>query len=791
MGDKPARELFRQKIAALEEEISKRREAEKSLRDCEEKARAMVNAITGIAVLIDSEGHILAANENAPRQFGLPMDEFIGRNAFDLFPPDEAKPRKAAVERAKRTGKPARIEVEKDGRHFESHIYPIQGPQEKVVRLSLFITETTEQKQVEEALRESEEKFRTIAEQSPNMVFINKGGRIVYVNQRSEELMGYSREEFCSPTFDFFCFIAPDSRKLAAQSLKRHATGKEVGPLEYELVTKNGRMIDALITTKLIHFEGSLSILGIVTDISARKAAEKALRESEMKHKTLIRNIPGFVYRARPDWTAEIMSSSEEICGYTVEELEAKEKNWLSIVHPEDQDLVFMEGSELAKKQKHLVQTYRILAKDGQTRWVEDRKTSLFSEEGELIGIEGILQDVTDRIEAEKNRKKLERKLRQALKMEAIGTMAGGIAHDFNNILAAITGYSELALLHAPGESRVKVNLENVLKCCDRAKNLIQQILAFSRQKDPVQRLLDVTPLFKESMRLIRSSLPATISIHQTIGKNIGAVKADPTQLQQVLMNLCTNAGQAMQEAGGVLDVTLEEVQLDEKAASDHVHLEAGPHLKLSVSDTGIGIDPENKEKIFDPYFTTRDEEGGTGMGLAMVHGIVKNHHGEITVRSEPGKGSTFTVLLPVAGKKPGQKQKTRPETLPRGRERILFVDDEVSLVEIGRQMLEHLGYEVDAYSSSKDIPDLFRKDPELFDLVITDTAMPGIPGDKLAEALLEVRPDIPIILCTGYSERMSPEKAEKIGIKAFVMKPLVMQELAETVRNVLDQQGS
>ena len=419
--------------------------------------------------------------------------------------------------------------------------------------------------------------------------------------------------------------------------------------------------------------------------------------------------------------------------------------------------------------------------KDGALYEVEATVSPIGDQAGNTTHYVSVQRDVT-------HERKMEKELRQAQKMEAMGTLAGGIAHDFNNILAAIMGYTEIALLEIPEEGEaMRRDLNEVLKAGHRAKDLVAQILAFSRKTEQEQIPLSLHVIVKEALKLLRASLPSTIEIRQNIPSDLGTVMADATQMHQVLMNLCTNAKHAMGEKGGVLTVELAPVDMGEEQMVRFPDLRPGPYLRLSVQDTGYGIDLATMERIFDPYFTTKEKGEGTGLGLSMVHGIVTNHGGVIDVRSQPGKGSTFQVYLPrIELKQEPVETENRIEDLPAGHERILFVDDEVSLANMGKIMLEHLGYRVVISTNGLEALALFKEDPEGFDLVITDMTMPKMTGDKLAKELMAIRRDIPVILCTGFSETVSESTAGLMGITAFAMKPLSMKKLAETVRNVL-----
>ncbi len=396
--------------------------------------------------------------------------------------------------------------------------------------------------------------------------------------------------------------------------------------------------------------------------------------------------------------------------------------------------------------------------------------------------------DLTGRIQAEEEKKKLERQLRQAQKMEAVGTLAGGIAHDFNNILSAVIGFTEMVIDDAPPASPLRHNMEQVLQAGMRAKQLVQQILAFSRQSDQELRPVKLKRVITEACKLLRASLPATIGIRTRLRTDAFTL-GDPTQMHQVLMNLGTNAGHAMRERGGTLTIELAEVADAAAWRRHHPELTAEAYVRLTVSDSGSGIPAAIIDRIFDPFFTTKELTEGTGMGLAVVHGIVTSHKGLITVTSRPETGTTFTILLPqiVA---PMQNRRPSVGDLPTGREHILFVDDEAALVDMSTQLLERLGYRVTARTSSREALAKFSAAPQDVDLVITDMTMPQLTGKELAAAMLQIRPDLPIILCTGFSEIITEEAAQQVGIKAFTLKPIIMKELAETIRRVLDQDG-
>ncbi len=403
-----------------------------------------------------------------------------------------------------------------------------------------------------------------------------------------------------------------------------------------------------------------------------------------------------------------------------------------------------------------------------------------------LVGAnENLRQEIEERKRAVDHQIRLEQQIRQMQKMEALGTLAGGIAHDLNNILTPIIVNTELALLDTVKRSPESQYLEQALAAANRGKDLVNQIITFSRQKEIKRKYEKIAPIIKEGLKLIKFALPTTIKIRENIKTDSAIALVNETQIHQVLINICSNAASAMQEKGGVLKVSLSEVDVDSDAAALLPDLKQGPYLNLTISDTGYGMEKAVLERIFDPFFTTKKSGMGTGMGLALVHGIIKSHRGAVRVRSRPGKGSTFSVFLPR------QKVKLRKDTItkapvPRGTERLLLVDDDKSVVQSMRQMLERLGYDVISKTSGKLALKAFRVQPDRFDLVITDMAMPNITGDKLAKELMRIRPDIPIILCTGFSEMITENSAKDLGISEFIMKPINTRYMAETIRRVL-----
>jgi len=512
-------------------------------------------------------------------------------------------------------------------------------------------------------------------------------------------------------------------------------------------------------------------------EVDARQRIAGALRDSEEHYRQLVENINDVIYATDDAGILTYVSPAVEAqSGYKPAELIGHV--FADFVYGEDRPRILQQFAHLLAG--HLApSTYRIVTKSGALRWI--RSSSRPAWQGDrVVGVYGAYSDITEQ-------RLLEEQLRQAQKMEALGTLAGGIAHDFNNILTAILGYTELALFLIPADSPPWHHLQAVRNAGQRAAALVQQILTFSRRTEPERTPTRLQLLIQETLQFLRATLPTTIVLHQELDSRAGTVLADASQLHQVLLNLCTNAAHAMRETGGALHVHLEAIRLPSEDAAAPPGLGAGPYVRLTVRDTGHGIPPAIQERIFEPFFTTKGPREGTGMGLSVVHGIIASHGGAITVESTPSHGTTVRVYLPECAALPVAR--TRPEApVLHGRERILFVDDEATLAALGHALLTALGYEVVAVTSSLEALTVFQAAPERFDLVITDYTMPQLTGEALAQALRGIRPTLPIILCTGFSETMTAEKAQAVGIDAFCLKPVGLQQLEQTIRHVLRQ---
>ncbi len=535
--------------------------------------------------------------------------------------------------------------------------------------------------------------------------------------------------------------------------------------------------------------------LCIIRNITERKEAEAALRQSEERYRKLYEE----TRKAEEVYRSLLHSSADAIVMY---DLEGKVK-YLSPVFTqlfgwrqaelEGRKIPFVPESEeestaflvkevaLQGNPVHGFETRR-LTKDGRILDVSASASRFNDHEGNPSGTLVVLRDITEK-------KRLAAHFRQTQKMESIGTLAGGIAHDFNNLLSAIMGYTEMSLAEAPKNGKIEKRLARVLQASERARDLVNQILTFSRQKELVKKPLQVRPLVTEAMKLLRASIPSNIQFQVDIAEDAGIILADPTQIHQLLMNLCTNAAHAMQEKGGTLTVRVENIRINKEDRHPHSDLVEGEYVVLTVTDTGHGMPPQLMEKIFDPYFTTKKHGEGTGLGLSLVHGIVQGLEGFIRVTSKQGVGTTFRILVPRL--ESGEREVvTEKPVLSIGNESILLVDDEDFVLDMTREMLESLGYTVVARISSLEALHAFCANPERFDLILSDQMMPTMTGLELAVKIRAVRPSVPFVLCSGFSNRITEDKAREAGISAFLYKPILKQDLAETIRRVLDDRS-
>ena len=777
-------------ILSITRDITERQQAEVALRESEERHRQIVESSTD-AILMRSGGFIIYANPSAVKLFRAShAGELLGKPYLDLVHPDD---RPESIERIRKGMDEKWIAPPREHR-----ILTLDG-QMVLVESTGVPVQYQGQTQIFGVIRDITERKRTEEELRENLLFLRqteKIGRICgwKANIKTDELkwtegvyhiveapLGYKPglEEGLK-------FYDTESIPVIKNALTRALEDGSPFVIQAKVITTTGKRLWAEVRGLQQVVEGEkTSVVGTFQDITERKQVEEHLRETEKKYRELAESLPQVIFEVDLDGTLKYVNQTVyQLFGYTPEEI-ARGFNVLEAFIPEDRERVALDimlniqGQGLGRRE------YTAVRKDG-TRFPASVHANRILSGQTATGVRGILIDLTKTKRAEEEKKKLEIQLQQAQKMEAIGALAGGIAHDFNNILSAIIGYTELARLNG-NASTIENELNQVLIAANRAKDLVKQILAFSRQTDEERMPVSVGMVVKEAIKFLRATIPTTIEIKSRIDKNSGAVLANSVELHQIIMNLCTNAVHAIGDRGGVLEVEVRNAEIEHAQINNFVELEMGSYVLVSVKDTGYGMTPDVIKRIFDPYFTTKEKGVGTGLGLAVVHGIVKKSGGAIQVESEPGKWTVFYIYLPRINMTLPIKA-AQPKPIEGGPERILFVDDEKMLVDIGEQALRRLGYHVVSRTSSIEALELFKAKPDYFDLVITDQTMPGMTGDALARELLRIRPNLPVIICTGYSQTIDHERAKKIGIKALVEKPMLMDEIAAAVRKVLNK---
>lgn len=853
-------------------ESSEARTVKDALKRTEEKLESLFsNMSEGFAyhrVILDATGKpcdyvFLQVNEAFERLTGLRAEKIVGRRVTDVIPGVERDPADwiGRYGRVAMTGKPVQ---------FESYAEALQ----KWFSVSAFsphrayfaatFSDTTERKRMEEALRASEERYRTtIASIGDAVITTDAAGTVSFMNPVAEQLTGWTLPEAAKmPVGQIFSIVNEYTRAhVDCPVAKVLREGTIVGLANHTiLIRKDGTELAVDDSGAPIRDKDG-KIVGVVLvfrDITERRRAEEDLKRSmerleiisDTASRLLMSNDPQEVinalcqrvmehldcqaffnflvdeernclrlntYAGIPEETAreiQFLDYGVAVCGCAARDACRIVAENIPTTPDMRTDLVrsfgiqayaahplFAQGRVIGTlsfgtksrltftdDEINLMKTVADQVATAMERGRLYRAAEWRAEELERRVQERTaeLQQAYDKLMREtREREQVEAQLRQAQKMDALGTLTGGIAHDFNNILAAIIGFTEIAKDKVPAESRVQHHLERVLEAGIRGRDLVKHMLTFSRQSEQEKKPLPLSSIVKETIKLLRASIPTTIGIRLNIRSESSFVFADPVQMQQVVMNLCANGAYAMREKGGTLDVELSDFSVA-RSNGNPQGIEPGLYMKLTVRDTGGGIAPEIMEKIFDPFFTTKKPGEGTGLGLAVVHGIVKQHSGYITVESEPGRGSLFAVFLPKATEK-GPLEMTGEFAIPTGKEKVLFVDDEEALAEVGQELLEELGYSVTVKRSSIEALAAFRSNPGDYDLIITDQTMPEITGLELAGEVLTLRPDMPIILCTGFSHLIDAAGAAAAGIRAFLMKPLTKGELARTVRDVLD----
>jgi len=760
-------------IVITSRDITERRKAEAALKASEIRYQSIIENTGTVIVIVEEDMTISFANAQFMKLTGYSRDEVEGKKKWTDFVEKTDLERMVAQHRLRRRNESAAsrnyefVLVRKDGtlRDIDLTVCLIPGTNRTVASM----LDITERKRADNELRESERRYRQLIDQAADGIFlVSPQGDFLLVNRKFCEMLGYTEAELLR--LNVVDTYPEELRELARSRIKRVNDGENM-TFERPVKRKDGSTF--LAELSVIRLENR-KIQGIIHDITERKKAEEELRRlsiaiEQAAEDIIITDTEGVIQYVNPAFEKITGYTRQEAIGHTPRLLKSGvhgpafyEHLWNTVTNGE------IWSGRITNRRK-----------DGKLIQEDATISPLLNSAGGLTGYVSLKRDITEAV-------KIEAQLRQTQKLEAIGTLAGGIAHDFNNMLAAMMGYVELAK-YKTTDIKIQPYMEQVLKACDRAKGLVAQILTFSRQHEQEKKPVEIAAVVKEALKLLRSSLPSTIEIRQNYAGGHDTALADPVQIHQVIMNLCTNAAYAMRDGEGVLEVSLEQREILPGYPAYDPGLKPGSYLRITVRDNGEGIDPGIKDKIFDPFFTTKKPGEGTGLGLSVVYGIVRDHGGSIAVKSRRGEGTTFTILLPLidaVADRDGQES----AAIPGGSGCILLVDDEEAIAFLGEEMLAALGYDVAVRFSSRDALEAFRDHPGRYDLVITDMTMPNMTGAVLAQEMLKIRPGLPIIMTTGFSERIDEEEAKKIGIREFIMKPVSLPVLAQAVKKIMDE---
>lgn len=783
------------RVVVAHENITARKLAEQTLTKTENILEKVFATIPVGVWLLDAYGTLIRGNNEAVRIWGA--DPLVTSENYKIFKawrlPDgnEVLPADWAVHRTLKTGEVVldellEIEAFNGVRRKIIHSTVPLLSQGDVIEGALVVNlDITKRRRAEDALTASEQRLRLVFDASPNCMIIKDScGRHQLVNQKTAELfcttpaemIGKTDQEMSIVSFEINPIGGPEHQELDELHDLERLAGRE----EYLVI--NGRHKWFRVHRTPIAFgniEGCTLINAI--DITAARKLREKLRGAEVMTRSILDSLTSRVVLL--DKKLRITWANHTACTHSGKTRAQMTGKYCYNAFLNDQTAPCKDCPALRSLASG--QPSEQLIKSNQGRSLRISALPLRNAQQEITGVIEVADDITERLA-------LGNQLRQAQKMESLGTLAGGIAHDFNNILSGILGFSELALMKADNHPEIKEYLKEIYYAGARATELVRQILTFSRKSATEPKPLQISLVVREAIRLLRSTLPTTVELRSTVSNTLPLVLADPTQIHQIIMNLCTNASHAMEPDGGVLTVTLGQIAITPERGITFLSLPAGEYVQLQVSDTGNGISEEHRPFIFDPYFTTKDLGEGTGLGLAVVHGIVKEYQGDIHVDSVEGKGSTFTILLPATEEETSKGEEAlvpRHDTQVEGN--VLLVDDEPAVLRTTRGMLTSVGYAVTIVSDPYEALDIFSQEPYAFDLVLSDVTMPKMTGDKLGQKMLAIRPDLPIILMTGFNQRFNTESIQTLGFCALIDKPFQKKTILELVKKIMETKRS
>ena len=829
-------------------DITDRKKAEESLRESVETLRAFLNANPEVSFLMDAKGTVLVANESLFKRFSKNSEEIIGSCLYDLFPEDVTKKRKYHFDEVFRTGKPVHFEDVRMDRNYETFVHPVFDKEGNVAEVAVLGFDITERKQTEEALRSSEEKYRTILENIEEGYYeVDIAGNFTFLNESMCRIYGYLKEELMGMN-DRQYTDKENAKRLFETFNKVYRTGEPQIGYDYKIIRKDGanRYVETSILLQKDSSGKPLGFRGIIRDITDRKLAEESLRQSEENARQLARDNAAVAEIGRiisstlnideiyESFSAEVKKiiPFDRIVIDTIDTEKSTVRNvYIAGKGLQDRnvkDIYPLEGSGNAEmvrtRSTLLIQTkdfseykdrFPMLLSTFQAGFRSIMNVPLFSK-GEIIGglllrsrkpyaytdkdvrlaerigfhIAGAIANAqlyAERIHAEEERLALQDQLRQSQKMEAIGQLAGGVAHDFNNILTVIKGYSQLSLTEIKESDPLKENIEEVKKAADRAADLTRQLLAFSRRQIMEMKILDLNDLVKNLDKMLRRIIGEDIELVTLLAEDLGRVNADPGQIEQVIINLAVNARDAMPK-GGKLTIETADVELDEEYARAHIAVKPGAYVMLSVSDSGMGMTKEIQDRVFEPFFTTKEKGKGTGLGLSTVYGIVKQIGGNIWVYSEPEKGTTLKIYLPQVNEPLEEmREKVVKDELPRGNETILIVEDEEDVLKLAGRVLSRQGYTVLETTNGGEALKVCREQKEPIHLILTDVVMPQMSGRELIERCREIRQDFKAIYMSGYTDDTVTHHGILEKGMNYIQKPFTIEGLTRKVREVLE----
>jgi PAS domain S-box-containing protein len=780
-------------------DIAERKWAEHLLAQSERQMRALVGSLDDIVFEVDEQGTFLnvwAANESP---LAKPRAEMVGRRVPDVLGEEVAAPFLEAFKRVLASGRCEDIEyplkVIGGHRWFMARISPVGAPEGAGRTISMLVRDISERKRAEAILKESEARFREVLENSLAASYKRnlKAGVYEYLSPVWERISGYTPEEMKHLSVEAVAELMhpddePEVQRVVTEALSSSSTS--CCQVEYRFKHKaDGQYIwlhDEFVVMR--EAQGApVAMIGSVSNITARRLAEVALKESEARlaESQRIAHVGSWEL----DVGSHVLTWSDEsfrMFGFRKGEFSPTMEAFFECVHPDDRPTMNATTQAAWYEGKPFDVEHRIIRPDGQMRTVHEMAEIIFDDAGQPARMIGTVRDITERKRGEARVVQVEKLLLQSEKMEAIGQLAGGIAHDFNNILTGIIGFTSMSKRHAKGNPVLENNLARILAASYRAKHLTQQILLFSRQSVQEKAVIDLKPIVTEVLDLLKASIPSSVGITADLQPDVKPVLADATKIHEVILNLVANAVHAMGKKG-TLTVRLHAECLDQLEHLQTGDVGAGEYSVIEVTDTGCGMDAAVLSRAFEPFFTTKSVGEGTGMGLSVALGVVQSSGGNIRVASVVGKGTTFTIYLPVAEGPAAVAQAGEVKPGCEGAERVLFVDDEQMLLDMAGSELAYLGYKVTCMSNGRDALEFIRSHKSEIDILITDQAMPGLTGIELAQEALKYRTDLPVILCTGFSSTINPETARESGVRQVVLKPYEIHDISTLIRRIMD----